>query len=63
MQLCSSNTQLVNFWQGELAISPASISIALRHCEQNSGTLSMIFWQYGLVSLEQLDRIFDWLER
>jgi hypothetical protein len=22
----------------------------------------MILWQYGLVTLEQLDRIFDWLE-
>jgi hypothetical protein len=24
--------------------------------------LPMILWQYGLVTLEQLDRIFDWLE-
>jgi len=23
----------------------------------------MILWQYGLITLEQLDRIFDWLEQ
>jgi len=24
--------------------------------------LPMLLWQYGLVTIEQLDRIFDWLE-
>jgi hypothetical protein len=36
--------------------------MALRHCEQDPGPLHMILWQYGLVSLEQLEQIFDWLE-
>ncbi len=57
-----SNTQLINFLQKELAISANSIAMALRHCEQDPGPLHMILWQYGLVSLEQLEQIFDWLE-
>ncbi len=57
-----SNTQLIDFLQQELAISASSISMALRHSEQNPGPLHMILWQYGLVSLEQLEQIFDWLE-
>lgn len=57
-----SDTQLINFLQKELAISTPAIAMALRHCEQNSGPLPMILWQYGLVSLEQLEQIFDWLE-
>lgn len=57
-----SNHQLIEFLQEELAVSPSSIQMALRYCEQHVGPLPMILWQYGLVSLEQLDRIFDWLE-
>ncbi len=36
--------------------------MALRLYEQDPGPLHMILWQYGLVSLEQLEQIFDWLE-
>lgn len=55
-------TRLIHFLQEELAVSTSSISIALRHVEQDPGPLPMILWQYGLVTLEQLDRIYDWLE-
>jgi len=57
-----STTQLIDFLQQELAISSTSIAMALRHCEQDPGPLPMILWQYGFVSLEQLEQIFDWLE-
>jgi len=56
------NSQLINFLQEELEISSKSIALALRHSQQDSGPLPMILWQYGLVSLEQLEQIFDWLE-
>ncbi|HEY9852721.1 MAG TPA: DUF2949 domain-containing protein [Leptolyngbyaceae cyanobacterium] len=55
-------TRLIRFLEEELAISADCISIALKHREQDPGPLPMILWQYGLVTLEQLDRIFDWLE-
>jgi hypothetical protein len=55
--------QLIQFLRWELAIPASSIATALRHPEQDSGQLPMILWQYGLITLEQLDRIFDWLER
>lgn len=55
-------TRLIQFLQEELAIPSAAIAIALRHHEQNPSQLPMILWQYGLVTLEQLDQIFDWLE-
>jgi hypothetical protein len=54
--------QLINFLQEELAVSPSSIAIALRYSENNLAPLHMVLWKYGLVSLQQLDRIFDWLE-
>ncbi|MBM0742646.1 DUF2949 domain-containing protein [Phormidium sp. CLA17] len=58
----STYSRLIHFLQEELAVSASSISIALRHIEQDPGPLPMILWQYGLVTLEQLDRIYDWLE-
>ncbi|WP_432809716.1 DUF2949 domain-containing protein [Pantanalinema sp. GBBB05] len=56
------DNQLIHFLQEELALSPTSIAIALRHSQQDPGPLPMILWQYGLVSIEQLEQIFDWLE-
>jgi hypothetical protein len=58
-----SLTKLVRFLREELAIPTASINLALSHPEQTPSLLPMILWQYGLVTLEQLDRIFDWLEK
>lgn len=54
--------RFLRFLQEELAISTDSIAMAQRHREQNLGPLPMILWQYGLITLEQLDRIYDWLE-
>ena len=54
--------RLINFLEQDLALSPDSVSLALRQGEQTPHLLPMILWQYGLVSLKQLDKIFDWLE-
>jgi hypothetical protein len=53
--------RLIRFLQDELAIPPASIELAVRHHPVTANLLPMILWQYGLVTLEQLDQIFDWL--
>lgn len=55
-------SRFMHFLQEDLAISSASLAVALRHREQDPGPLPMILWQYGLVTLEQLDQIYDWLE-
>lgn len=55
-------SRFIRFLQEDLAISSSSIAMALRHREQDPGPLPMILWRYGLVTLEQLDRIYDWLE-
>jgi hypothetical protein len=53
--------RLISFLQEELSIPSESIQIAIRQ-EETPNLFPMVLWQYGLVSLEQLDRIFDWLE-
>ena len=55
--------KLIQFLQEELSIPRNSISLALRQGEAHSpNTFLMVLWQYGLVTLEQLDKVFDWLE-
>ena len=53
---------LVRFLQDELAIPADSIDLAVRHHREPPNLLPMILWQYGLVTLTQLDLIFDWLD-
>ncbi len=63
-------TRFIHFLQDELSISSASIAVAERssftselpYPQLDSSALPMILWQYGLVTLEQLDKIFDWLQ-
>ncbi|NJL02128.1 MAG: DUF2949 domain-containing protein [Spirulinaceae cyanobacterium RM2_2_10] len=54
--------QFIQFLKSELSLSADSIKVAQRHLDQNPGPLAMMLWQYGLVTLDQLDQIFDWLE-
>ncbi|WP_036530774.1 DUF2949 domain-containing protein [Neosynechococcus sphagnicola] len=56
------NTQLIQFLRHDLAVSSTEIDIMLRHCERENAPLPMLLWKYGLVSLQQLGQIFDWLE-
>lgn len=55
---------LVKFLQDELAIPADAIAMALRQNRESApmNFIPMILWQYGLVTLEQLDLIFEWLE-
>jgi Protein of unknown function (DUF2949) len=57
------NSRFIRFLEEELALSADSLAMAIRHREQDPGPLPMILWQYGLITIEQLDRIYDWLEK
>jgi hypothetical protein len=54
--------QFMQFLQDELVIPDANLQLALRHSEQTLNLLPIIFWQYGLVTLTQVNQMFDWLE-
>ncbi len=56
------NHPLVRFLSDELALPHASITLAVQQSEQTPSLLPMILWQYGLITLAQLEQIFDWLE-
>ncbi len=56
---------LINFLQQELLIPCESIILATHRSSPLSDNLTqfpIILWQYGLITREQLDEIFDWFE-
>ena len=60
--LTAKNHELLNFLENELDLPKASIDVALKHWEQDPGPLPIVLWQYGFVTLDQLDLIYDWMD-
>jgi hypothetical protein len=59
----AKQTRLIEFLRDTLAVPADALALGLRRAEQTPSLLPMILWQYGFVSLEQLNQIFDWLEQ
>ncbi|BAS58328.1 hypothetical protein NIES2135_22840 [Leptolyngbya boryana NIES-2135] len=59
----AKRSKLIEFLKTELALPNSAIDLAVRHSQIDTEPLPMILWQYGLVTLNQLDQIFDWLEK
>lgn len=55
--------RLIRFLRQELLIPKESISVVLRQGDVAPHLLPIVLWQYGLVTLEQLNQILDWLEK
>ncbi|MEM1251176.1 MAG: DUF2949 domain-containing protein [Cyanobacteria bacterium P01_H01_bin.21] len=55
------NTRLLKFLRDELAVPEKSIASALQQSDRDTSLFPIVLWQYGLISLEQLDQIFDLL--
>jgi hypothetical protein len=54
--------RIVNFLCDDLSLPHESVELALKQSQSDRNTLPIVLWQYGLVSLHQLDRIFDLFE-
>jgi Protein of unknown function (DUF2949) len=55
--------KLIRFLREDLSLSTASMDMALKQIESNPGPLPMVLWQYGLVTIDQLNQIYDWLDK
>jgi Protein of unknown function (DUF2949) len=54
--------QVVNFLRQNLNLSDDSVQLALKQSQSNYSSLPIVLWQYGFVSLPELDRVYDWFE-
>ncbi|MGF1601075.1 MAG: DUF2949 domain-containing protein [Thermosynechococcaceae cyanobacterium] len=57
-----TGNRLLTFLKEELALPNDSIGLALRHMDQDPGPLPIVLWQYGVITLDQLNQIYDWME-
>ena len=62
MMKSTRQARLISFLQEDLAIPAAWIEFAQKQDRQDSSQLPMVLWQYGLITLSQLERVFDWGE-
>jgi Protein of unknown function (DUF2949) len=53
--------QLIQFLQTDLEVPIAAVALALRQCARFPEELPMTLFQYGLITIDQLAQIFDWL--
>ncbi|MBD2232103.1 DUF2949 domain-containing protein [Phormidium tenue] len=58
----SKHERLLEFLQGDLALSANSIELGLRQSQGTPSLLPMVLYQYGFVTTHELGRIFSWLE-
>ena len=54
--------QVVNFLCQNLNLSDDSVQLALKQSQSDYGSLPIVLWQYGLIDLLELDRVYDWFE-
>lgn len=58
----TQHRELLKFLHHDLEVSSASLDVALKQWKQDPGPLPIVLWQYGLVTLDQLDKIYDWMD-
>ncbi len=54
--------KFVRFLQEDLGLSKDALAIIQKSEHKITEPIPMVLWKYGLVTLEELDRIYDWLE-
>ena len=51
---------LLQFLQLRLGLSPSALDLGQRQAELEQAPLPIVLWSFGLLSLQQLEDVFDW---
>ncbi|MCF8131665.1 MAG: DUF2949 domain-containing protein [Synechococcus sp.] len=54
---------LVEFLRRDIGLSDDALALGLRQAVQEQAPLPVTLWRFGLISLVQLDRVYDWQDR
>lgn len=57
------STRLIDFLMKDLGVEAERVAIAQRVAKPNLDPLHLVLWQLGLLSSQQLEHAFDWLEQ
>lgn len=61
MEFNSNWLKFRQFLQDDISLSQAEIDMVIQRRTQASDPIPMLLWQYGFISISQLQKIFDWL--
>jgi Protein of unknown function (DUF2949) len=56
-----NDPQLIAYLQKDLGLSEAALALVSRQRQPTVTELPIVLWNHGLISLEQLGSIFDWM--
>ena len=51
---------LLQFLQRRLGLSESALELGQRQAELEQAPLPIVLWSFGLLSLQQLEDVFDW---
>ena len=51
---------LLHFLQRRLGLTPSALELGQRQAELEQAPLPIVLWSFGLLSLQQLEDVFDW---
>ena len=51
---------LLQFLQRRFGLSPSALELGQRQAEVEQAPLPIVLWSFGLLSLQQLEDVFDW---
>ena len=51
---------LLQFLQRRLGLSPSALELGQRQAELEQAPLPIVLWSFGVLSLQQLEDVFDW---
>ena len=51
---------LLQFLLLRLGLSPSALELGQRQAELEQAPLPIVLWSFGLLSLQQLEDVFDW---
>ena len=54
------STELLDFLQQRLGLSGSALTLGLRQADLEQAPLPIVLWSFGLLSLDQLQQVFDW---
>jgi hypothetical protein len=56
-----NDPRFLQYLQQNLGLSEAALAIATLQQQPTTTELPIVLWNYGLITLEQLGEIFDWM--
>ena len=54
---------LVDYLRMDIGLSDDALALGVRQSVQEQAPLPVTLWRFGLLSLGQLDQVYDWQER